>query len=84
MDALPFSKMGNADRGGHDLLWLVNRVVFHPRGFALAFHYEDDATEPSGWSLLGDGSEVWTFTEADDDASFANVESFLAGLRDKA
>jgi hypothetical protein len=41
--------------------------VFHPRGFALALHYDehDDVTrqpigEPSGWSVLGDGLEPWT------------------------
>lgn len=41
------------------LLWLVNRVVFHPRGYALAFHF-DDSTNVTGWSLLGDGSEPWS------------------------
>lgn len=38
------------------LLWLINRQVFHPRGYALAY----DVT--SGlFSLLGDGREPWTF-----------------------
>lgn len=38
------------------LLWLVNRVVFHPRGYALAFHFDDEGVV-TGWSLLGNGSE---------------------------
>lgn len=45
------------------LLWLMNRVVFHPRGYALALHFTGDANnrgECIGWSLLGDGSEPWS------------------------
>ena len=45
------------------LLWLLNRVVFHPRGYALALHFEGelpDLGECVGWSLLGDGSEPWS------------------------
>lgn len=43
------------------LLWLVNRVVFHPRGYALAFHFSDDMETVTGWSLQGDGTETWDF-----------------------
>lgn len=38
------------------LLWLINRVVFHPRGFALAF---DPKTRV--FTLLGNGRESWHF-----------------------
>lgn len=38
------------------LLWLVNRVVFHPRGYSLGF---DPVTKE--FVLLGDGTEVFTF-----------------------
>lgn len=54
----PFSEL--RDTG---LLWLLNRVVFHPRGFALALHYTGkfpDMGECVGWSLHGDGSEPWS------------------------
>lgn len=68
----PFDEM--SDEG---LLWLINRTCFHPRGFALAFHKEDDGTV-SGWSMMGDGSEVWTFSEQADDEDFAKVQAFLA------
>ena len=37
--------------------WAINRYVYHPRGFALAFHF-DESKKLVGWSLLGDGSEV--------------------------
>lgn len=56
----PFSEL--RDSG---LLWLFNRVVLHPRGYALALHFEDredgttDYRTATGWSILGDGSEAW-------------------------
>jgi hypothetical protein len=60
------------------LLWLINRTVFHPRGFALAMHF-DDAGDALGWSLLGDGSEPWTYKpDGEEDDCFARAESALA------
>lgn len=59
---------------GAGLLWLVNKVVFHPRGYALAFATDGDVDAPVvGWVLLGDGSEPWTF-----DPSVPNDEMFAA------
>lgn len=72
----PFSDL--RDTG---MLWLINRVVFHPRGFALAIQ-RDDNGDAVGWAMQGMGDEVWTFTEGDDEESFAKVEVFLAELRD--
>jgi len=49
-----------------ELLWLINTSVFHPRGYALAFVYDDEDTEfknPTGWQLTGDGSEPWTYLD---------------------
>lgn len=52
-------------------LWLINAAVFHPRGWAIAFTYPDGAdpeaikrfeVEPTGWKLVGDGGERWTFS----------------------
>ena len=45
------------------LLWLINSVVLHPRGFALALHYDDEAGtgEPVGWSIVGPGDEPYVF-----------------------
>lgn len=40
------------------LLWLINTSVFHPRGYALAVHLDDDGNA-TGWSLFGDGTEPW-------------------------
>lgn len=67
----PFSEL--RDTG---LLWLINRVVFHPRGYALAFTLDDMA--PEGWSLLGDGSEPWKFgDDVGENELFRAAESTL-------
>lgn len=70
------------------LLWLINRVVFHPRGYAFALHYDEDPrTNPdaqcTGWSLLGDGSETWTYGPTPEgvpteDELLARVNALLA------
>ena len=54
------------------LLWLINRVVFHPRGYALALE-ADDAGTITGWKLLGDGREPWTMGDEVDEANAARV-----------
>lgn len=66
----------------YGLLWLINRVVFHPRGFALALEYADGDDEPWGWSLQGDGSEVWSFGGFDEDEKLREVEALLAQARE--
>jgi hypothetical protein len=68
--ARPFSEL--RDSG---LLWLINRVVFHPRGFALALTMHEG--EPIGWNLLGDGSEIWRF-EGEEDDSFERSSKTLS------
>lgn len=52
------------------LLWLINRVVFHPRGYALGLAYEPHPDHPlvsggtvTGWTLQGDGSAPWSMGE---------------------
>src|SRR6266540_984695 len=45
------------------LLWLINRVVFHPRGFALSLDIRGDVA--TGWLLQGDGTEPVSFTQGD-------------------
>lgn len=59
------------------LLWLINAVVFHPRGFALAL-VVDRATgdKAAGWQLLGDGTEPWQYDTSSDDR-FAAAEATL-------
>lgn len=64
------------------LLWLINRVVFHPRGYALNLHLSDpDANgvkTATGWSLGGDGSDVWVMGPGiDEDEKLAQVRELL-------
>lgn len=59
------------------LLWLLNKAALHPRGYALAFNY-DDGGDLVGWSLLGDGTEPWQFDSDTDDRCFSDVEELLA------
>lgn len=40
------------------LLWLINKALFHPRGFAFTVVYRDG--EAVAWYLQGDGRAVWT------------------------
>lgn len=56
------------------LLWLINRVVFHPRGFALAVVRREG--EIVGWKLQGDGTEPWAFN-GDEDKLFARAQATL-------
>lgn len=69
-DARPFLDLSHSG-----LLWLINRVVFHPRGFALALDIHDGVA--TGWRLQGDGSEPWSFTEGDDQGRFVHAEATL-------
>lgn len=73
---LPFD-----DLREHGLLWLINRCVFHPRGYALALHRDDDGAA-TGWSVLGHGTEPWNYdASVPEDRAFAAAEAFLAELR---
>lgn len=54
------------------LLWLVNRTVFHPRGYALGLD-----VEKGRWFLLGDGSEPWNFPDGDETTEFAAANRLM-------
>lgn len=62
--ARPFEEL--RDSG---VLWLINRMVFHPQGYALALHF-DSAYQLTGWSIAGNGTEEWRYTQGDDRAGF--------------
>ena len=51
------------------ILWLINRMAFHPRGFALAVD-----PETHEFFLQGNGDECFVFTPEDDDEGFEAVE----------
>jgi hypothetical protein len=54
------------------VLWMINKAVFHPRGFALAID------QHGLLSLMGDGSEPWTYEHDLEDAKFAAFNALLA------
>lgn len=66
-----------ADLSSSGLLWLINRVVFHPRGLALALTFDEDG-QALGWHLLGDGGEPFWFDPEDDKACYAAAAATLA------
>lgn len=68
----PFPVAELSERG---LLWLINRVVFHPRGFALAMLPNGDGTV-THMQLLGDGLEPIYF-ELDENRYFQAAERVL-------
>lgn len=58
------------------LLWLINRVVFHPRGVALALH--EKGGEALGWELVtAPGNEPFAFPEDIDNEGFRRAEETL-------
>lgn len=63
------------------LLWLINRQVFHPRGYALALVINEADESASGWRLIGDGGEVWWFDPDVDLEMFAAAEATLSAAR---
>ena len=68
-----------ADLSATGLLWLINRVVFHPRGFALALKIDDATGEAVGWQLHGKATEPWTFEAAAEQEKYRAVEALLSG-----
>lgn len=56
------------------LLWLINATVFHPRGFAIGVNGDH-------WTIVGDGTDVFTFTDERATARFADAERFLNSRR---
>lgn len=58
----------------HDdgVLWMLNTCVFHPRGFALQYN-----PETKDLSLIGDGDEVWVFTESTAEAAFEKFNALI-------
>lgn len=76
-DSENFSARPIKELSDSGILWLINRVVFHPRGLALALHAEKETGEVVGWNIVGDGGKVWKFTEVDDDEYFARAKKTI-------
>jgi hypothetical protein len=66
------------------VMWAINRVLFHPRGFALSFAVEKGTENVTGWQIVGHGNEVVAFTNGDEDVEFEAFTALLDSLRRKA
>jgi hypothetical protein len=66
-------------------LWLLNTTALHPRGYAIAFHWaagaDPEVNEPIGWSIMGDGSEPWTFVDAPGTPEHRTIDAMFAQTR---
>lgn len=56
------------------VLWMINKAVFHPRGYALA------VTEKGDFHILGDGEEVWSFHQDVDQECFEKFSALMNRL----
>lgn len=60
------------------LLWLINRVVFHPRGLALALWREESTGTVTAWRLLtAEDGEPFSFSNRDDENGYRRAEATL-------
>lgn len=66
-----------SDKG---LLWLINAVVFHPRGMALAVQPAPDTGESLFVVFATNGTEALTFSPEVADAKYVAVETLLKQL----
>lgn len=65
----------------YGLLWYINRVAFHPRGFALALDVNDDG-DITGWQVWGNGDEPWQYgAPVDENDAFDAIEALFAEVR---
>lgn len=62
------------------LLWLINRCVFHPRGFVFGL-IPDENGNIAGWTVVGDGKKPLQFDFDMDEIGFLTVETFFAKMR---
>lgn len=64
-----------ADLHDDGILWMLNRTVFHPRGFAAGF---DPVT--GNFQIFGDGTESWNYAESMEQAENERFRAFEALL----
>lgn len=62
------------------LLWMINRFIFHPRGFTFGL-VPDEHGNIIGWTVLGDGKTCQRFLPDMDEMGFLTSETFLAKIR---
>lgn len=57
------------------LLWLINRVLFQPAPLGPVHLLQRRRRRATGWQILGDGTQPWSFT--DEVGKFERAEDTL-------
>lgn len=83
VDIMPAGSRPFIDLNTTGLLWLINRQVFHPLGFALALH-TDNLGRAVSWSLQGDGVAPMNFPDGMETDSRRLADQTLAEAREQA
>lgn len=73
-------EMNGEELREHGILWMINRVCFHPHGFALAMTPDDG----SKYELWGNGHEPWQFPEDVENILFDNFNGLAEAIREAA
>lgn len=61
------------------VLWAINTMVFHPRGYSLTVHRGDDE-KITGWSVSGDGvNPISIFYDEVTQQRFESFHELLSG-----
>lgn len=55
------------------ILWMINKSIFHPQGYALAL-----STDTGNFELFGNGDEPWSFAGVAEDAKLQAFRDVLA------
>lgn len=57
------------------VIWAINRVLFHPRGYALQLNVADGM-----FKIWGNGDEPWEFRGVDEDAKMKAFNALLESV----
>jgi hypothetical protein len=61
------------------ILWMLNKTIFHPRGYALSIN-----PDTGDLALVGDGTEPWAFEHSIELEPFRAFEALLNRSRPKS
>lgn len=62
------------------LLWMINQVIFHPRGYAMYISLDGEGVA-TGWGVMGNGRERWAFVD-DDPKTQDNLDQKFSAFRE--
>lgn len=68
------------DLRDYGLIWAINKMILHPRGYAMSINLDHETGEAIGWNILGNGTEPHSFDEGSDLGGFTKFQKLLAQL----